>query len=367
MQYIKADDERAFLPTADNVKTLGRTYLHDGSLWLAYSASGAEFEFTGTKCSITFIGDDMAVKEEAEHHARIAVFVNNKLVVDDLVDAAEKTYCVLDSNTEEHAVVRIIKLSETTDSTVGIKHVRILGSGIRPTPEKALKIEFIGDSITCGYGVEDDLSGTYSTSNENAAKAYAYLTAQALDADHSLVSISGYGVISGYTSNGVKNEAGLIMPYYDKLGMSYGRFAGSITPAALKWDFNRFVPDIIVINLGTNDSSYCGSDIERCREFRDGYVKLLELVRKCNPGAFVVCTLGIMGASLFPYIEEAVAAYKASTRDFRITTMRFEEQSPEDGYAVDYHPSEVTHAKAAARLTRYLQELMKSDAYKNDI
>ncbi|HPT77625.1 MAG TPA: GDSL-type esterase/lipase family protein [Candidatus Atribacteria bacterium] len=367
MEGIRDDHERIFLPTADKVRPLGRTYLHDGSLWLAYSASGAEFEFTGTKCSITFIGDNMAVKGEEKHHARIGVYVNDELVVDGLIDDAEKTYCVLDSKSKEHAVVRVIKLSETTDSTVGIRQVCTAGSDIRSTTGKDLKIEFIGDSITCGYGVEDDLTSTYSTANENAAKAYAYLTAQAMNADYSLVSISGYGVVSGYTSDGVKNETGLIMPYYDKLGMSYGRFAGHISPAALKWDFSRFVPDIIVINLGTNDSSYCGPRPERCEEFRDGYVKLLEQVREYNPGAFMVCTLGIMGASLFPYLEEAVAAYKASTRDMRVTAMRFEEQSPEDGYAVDFHPSEVTHRKAAARLTRYLQELVQSEAFNQGI
>lgn len=57
------------------------------------------------------------------------------------------------------------------------------------------------DSITCGYGVDDeDRSHQFSTKTEDATKAYAYKTAQLLNADYSLVSYSGHGVVLGYTT-----------------------------------------------------------------------------------------------------------------------------------------------------------------------
>ena len=54
-------------------------------------------------------------------------------------------------------------------------------------PEKPLKIEVIGDSITCGYGVDDeDENHQFTTATEDVTKAYAYKTAKALDAEYSI-------------------------------------------------------------------------------------------------------------------------------------------------------------------------------------
>jgi peptidoglycan/xylan/chitin deacetylase (PgdA/CDA1 family) len=186
-------------------------------------------------------------------------------------------------------------------------------------------------------------------------KAYAYQTAKALNADYSLVSISGYGVISGWTGTGVKNEESLILPYYDKIGRSYGRIASQIAPETIPWDFAKFVPDVIVINLGTNDASYCGTDVSRCEEYEAGYVDFIKAVRGYNPNAKIICTLGIMGDSLFPYLESAVKTYQSETKDDNIVTMKFDVQLEADGYAVDYHPSQVTHMKAASKLANFIK------------
>ena len=168
------------------------------------SASGVEFTFTGTKAEITIVGDNIATDSSCDtSHARIAIYLNDNLVIDALVEEIEKNYTVLKSETEQEVTIRVVKLSESADSTVGIKQVTVTSNGIiQPTPDKRHRIEFIGDSITCGFGVaEEDPEGMYSTSSENATKAYAYKTAETLNADYSMVSFSGYGIISGYSSD----------------------------------------------------------------------------------------------------------------------------------------------------------------------
>ena len=73
------------------------------------------------------------------------------------------------------------------------------GAGLRPLPEKSRKIEFIGDSITCGYGIEGVCNvDVFNTPQENPFKNYALRTAKALDADYQLVSWSGIGLISDW-------------------------------------------------------------------------------------------------------------------------------------------------------------------------
>ncbi len=348
--------------TEENVKLLGRTYLHQEVLWLAYSATGVEFKFNGTECSIDFVGDNMATGiGEDIHRAKVGIYVNEELLLTEYIDAAKKSIDVFKSDVAKDVTVRIVKLSETTDSTVGIESVRVVGTSIKKTQEKDLKIEFIGDSITCGYGVEAGLESTYSTKNENATKAYAYQTAKALNADYSLVSISGYGIISGWTDTGVKNEESLILPYYEKIGRSYGRIAAQISPETIPWDFTKFVPDVIVINLGTNDASYCGSDVSRCKEYEAGYKDFIKAVRGLNPNAKIICSLGIMGDSLYPYLENAVSDYKSESKDDNILTLKFDVQLEADGYGVDYHPSQVTHTKAALKLANFIKAELALD------
>lgn len=344
------------IPNWSNVKPLGRTMPLADSLWLAFSGSGAEFVFTGSWCEITIAGDSNAADaSKANDHVRIAIYLNGKRVVDDMINAAEKTYVV--STDAQENIVRIVKLSETAMSTCGIK--AIAAEAIRPTEKKAHFVEFIGDSITCGYGMDDEVAEHhFVTATEDATRAYAYKTAQALDVDYSLVSISGYGIISGYTATAEERiTAQLIPTYYEKLGFSYGEYRGE-TPANVSWDFTARQPDLVVINLGTNDDSYCLDYADRQQLYCDEYVKFLKVVRCNNPKAKILCTLGIMGDRLYPWVEKAAAVYSAQTGDTDIACMPFTPQLLEDGYTADYHPTAVTHDKAAEKITAEIRRLM---------
>lgn len=346
-----------YMLTTDYVKPLGRTYYHNHCRWLTFSASGIEFQFTGLTCEVTLVGDSMANTGEGEgHQARYAIYVDDQLVLEDLLKETEKNICIYEESVRKDAIIRIIKLSESSDSSLGIKNIKVIDGEIKPTKEKKFKMEFIGDSITCGYGIDGDLGDTYKTSNENATKAYAYKAVQALDADYSMVAFSGHGVISGYTDNGVINDSFLVMPYYDKIGKSYGKIPQFIAPETIPWDFEQFKPNLIVVNLGTNDASYCGTQVERCEAYELGYVEMLKQIREYNKDATILCVLGIMGDTLYPYVENAVSKYKEETQDKNVLSMKFDEQDPEDGYGVDWHPSEITHEKAAQKLVAFIRE-----------
>ncbi|MDR1669224.1 MAG: GDSL-type esterase/lipase family protein [Oscillospiraceae bacterium] len=337
---------------ADNVKALGRTVFTDGVLWCAHSATGAEFSVSGASVSVTLLGDNAS---GSDNRARIAILVDGERVIDEMLDAREKTYTVFEGEEARDAVVTVLKLSESAMSTVGIKAIDVTGT-ISPTPQKETLIEFIGDSITCGYGVDDeDRNHHFSTSTEDVTKAYAYLTAAELGADYSMVSFSGYGVISGYTSAGVLNDTQALPQYYDKLGFSYG---DGFPAAATAWDFTARQPDVIVVNLGTNDDSYCGGNKDREAEYTAGYAAFLKQIRALNPDARIVCALGIMGDRLYPAMEQAVAGYTAETGDANVETLKLPVQKESDGYAADWHPTFATHTKSAAVLAEALTGIL---------
>ncbi len=132
-----------------------------------------------------------------------------------------------------------------------------------------------------------------------------------------------------------------------------------ITPQEKDWDFSSFVPNFIVINLGTNDETYTQGDSNKEKEFQDGYVNFLDNIRKINKEATIICSLGIMGQQLFPSIEKAVETYKSKTGDQKVTTLKFDTQNiNEDGGGAGWHPSEKTNIKAAALLESTIQRLM---------
>jgi predicted Fe-Mo cluster-binding NifX family protein len=141
------------------------------------------------------------------------------------------------------------------------------------------------------------------------------------------------------------------------MGNSQGTYLGSNIPQENIWDFAK-QPDVVVINLGTNDSSYVKSDSAKKEEYTAAYVAFLKQVREKNPDAVIFATLGIMGADLYSCIEDAVECYVTETGDNKVHTMKFDTQSAEDGIAADWHPSEKTHEKAAEKLSGKIKEVM---------
>ncbi len=360
MKYYKASEEY--------VKFLGRAVYEDDVLRCAHSGTGAEFIFTGTKAEVTILGDSACTEENAMFAARIAILVNDVRVIDTMQKEAETTYTVWESDTVQDIKITILKLSESRMSTMAIKQIGVEAEGdIYPTKDKDFFIEFVGDSITCAYGVDDEcIEHIFSTASEDVTKAFSYRTAELLNADYSMVGMSSFGIISGYTADGnTKMSESLVAPYYDKEGISDGELNGK-KPQDVTWSFAKREPDLVVINLGTNDDSYCQDYADRQEEFIVNYVEFLKKIRGKNPNAKILCTLGMMGIRQCPTVEKSVERYKAETNDANIDTMMFEDQKPEDGLVVDWHPSKVTHDKAARVLAKKISTLFDIKAYQKD-
>lgn len=348
----------AFRPSEENVKLIGRTAANDGILWLALSASGIEFTYNGTGFNVNVIGDSM-VSQGKDKQARFAVYVDGERIADEQVTEAQKLYEFTTSEEDKLTTVKILKLSEAAESTMGLGKITVTGTDVKPTAEKELKIEFIGDSITCGYGVDDEVKENhFSTSTEDATKAWAYKAAQKLDADYSLVSYSGHGIISGYSGDGNKVTSQLVPKIYTQFAKSYGNYEGIFNVSTVKWDFSKFQPDFVVINLGTNDASYCGSNKDRATEYADAYAEFLKTVRENNPDAHIICALGVMGDSLYSSVKMAVEKYTTETGDTKVSHLRLTPQNGSTGYAADWHPTEATHEIASDELVAEIQRIM---------
>ena len=345
--------DRDFYEADDvNVRLLGRTYYSDSedALFAANSASGVEFYVTGTQVTfnITVMGEPV----------RVGVYVNDKLVQRGMLygNTGTKEKCSLKVPLSGgRSKVKLIKLSEAQQSTMTIDSIETdKDAALTPTPENSRKIEFIGDSITCGYGIDqplyDPYTGAYSyfsTSTEDASKTYAYQLGEMFDADTSLFCASGYGVWCFYSGS-----RELVIPrFYEKCSpavKSSGSGVQYFEMNTVDWDFSEYEPQCIVINLGTNDWTYLQYRYDELYNFTDSYKELLTMVRKNNPKAKVICTVGICGDGIFPQIEQAVEDYKTSADDSEVYTLRLGTMTENgESYGVDYHPMLATNKRVA--------------------
>ncbi len=347
-------------PTEENVKHIGRTLYQNGILWLALSGTGIEFTFEGRHLDILLQGDDHTAADADQ--ARIAVYIDDECILDEMIREAHPCYTVIEEGEARRCTVRLLKLSEAPMSIAGVRELTADDDAvIHPAPAKARRIEFIGDSITCGYGTDDtDLTHTFSTETENVTEAYAYRTARLLDADYSMVSYSGYGIYSGYVdeSSDVRNTSELVPPYYGLVGFSRGTYEGKPVTVT-EWDFKKYVPDVIVLNLGTNDNSYCRSLPDRESIFMSCYRDFIAAVRSRNPRAYILCIYGIMNCELRTCMETVLRRYREETGDCNISFLAMPTQTEADGYVVDYHPSIATHIRAAGILADEIRRIWK--------
>lgn len=343
-----------------NIKRIGRSLMVGDVLWTALSGSGVAFTFTGKKLVVTIQGSDNAkIENNDTNYARLAIYVNGERIIDDMLNCEEKTYTVAESDVPQSLQVQIMKVSESPMSAMGIEPLLCDEDAvIIPVEPKKHSIEFIGDSITCGYGTDDeDMTHTFSTATEDVTKAYAYKTAKLLDADYSMFSASGYGIISGYTADPqVRGAAELIPPFYESQCFSRDSFKEAGYPADIPWDFKEYQPEVIVINLGTNDDSYCQDTVEKQEEYVKQYIEFLKVVRKNNPRAEIFCVLGLMGDRLYPRVCEAAEGYTAQTGDERIHTVHIPEQDGNVGYVIDYHPLPQMHTMASEVVAAAIKE-----------
>lgn len=359
--------------TEENVKAMGRITFYEGICYLGYSASEIGFFYTGNRILAEIVtSEEYRVQEQFQGWIGVIAGEDAEPWKRLPLEAAKAEYLLFDR--EEYArekrmaaeelpkelSIRIIKYSEAAFGITGICSLQVdEGAMLRPLPKKERRIEFIGDSMTCGYGVEGVWNvDVFNTPQENPMKAYAVRTAQELNADYQLVSWSGIGLLTDWIpAERDEPDTTILMPeLYPYTDTSLSR---RMNVPLEPWDVSKFQPDAVVIHLGTNDASYTKQIPEREQIFADAYRSLYQKIR-CNYGMVdIVCCLGIMDRTLCPVIECLVQELRTAG-DANIHYLEFDGQLESDGIASDWHPSQITHEKAAKKLATLIGSLWSS-------
>lgn len=293
------------------------------------------FTWSGTSVSTRIDGGALSVTLDGAGNVAFEIVVDGASVGKFTTDGGSQTYPLvagLDAGMHDVEIVR------RNEGWLGpVKFVAFepgAGTTLAPSPSPYVhRLEFIGDSLTCGYGIEGQPGCSFSVETESAYPTYALVAARALKASAHLVAYSGKGVFQNY--DGDKNE---LMPEL---------WLRTLTDDPTPWDFSKYTPEVVVINLGTNDFSAPITEAE----FEGAYVDLLGAVRSKYPAAHILAVhWSSWGATHEGWVTTALATFgDANTDDIQFTI------DPNDGFGCDYHTNVVTNAKLGAVLAERLK------------
>lgn len=357
-----------------NLKVHGRTTGRISPLTLFWTGSAVEFNVKGS---------ELWVEVEADYDTYepwISILINSVPVSRQMITAGRSFICVFRGmNKDVIKNVRIVRdmqaMSGDPGNSLQIHAVKSDGDFL-PVEEKPYKIEFIGDSITSGEGAigartEEDWIPMWCSAIHN----YSTMTASRLHADYRILSQSGWGVLTSWDNNPRAN-----MPdYYEKVcGILTGK-KNEALGAFEENDFESWQPDVVVVNLGTNDGgafyspewkdevtgeiykqrlhehgSYHEEDLQ---SFEGAVVRFLMKIRKHNKQAKIVWAYGMLGIPMMPAIYRAVDAYKQTTGDKNVSVFQLPNMT-EQTTGARSHPGATAHEKAAEELSAYIRDLL---------
>lgn len=338
----KEQSESVSIIPANNpdINYMGRIHWND-------NGSGA-FNYPGTSALLRFKGTGIGM-ETSPGSGKFVVEVDNEKPMTVTFSPTDSLLMLAENLTDTIHDVRITYAIEGFEFNPSFRAFHIVnGKLLPPTAKPKLKIEFIGNSITCGYGIEDDNpENDFSYDTENHTMTYAYKTARALDADCNVVARSGIGIYRNY--GGEKKGDTQTMPLEYDYTMLYNH--------DVKWDHSQFKPDIICINLGTNDTSLDNYDITL---YEQHYRKFLSHLRELHPEAKIVLLTGpMLNDKALTDVKEVLNRLASEDKD----TYRFDmsPQTGDLGYGASYHPSATQAEKMTEELVPFLQTIIHSN------
>jgi lysophospholipase L1-like esterase len=314
-------------PPLETVHFIGRFERSDPAAprsgWSA-SAIGARFSGTGVRVALDAEGE--------------VIF---QVVIDDVPTTTfetawgEQTYALASGLPAGEHEVLVFRLVEAYFGAVSFVEFQVDGGALVPSPAPYRhRIEFVGDSITAGYGaLGDSQYCSFSAETESAWVTYAATAARALDAAPYVIAYSGKGVYQNYGGDTIEPMPEL----YER----------TIVTEPGAWDFVDQA-DAVVINLGTNDFSV---SVDESR-FTSAYTDLIRLVRSRHPAAAIYCVGGeFLNATATTYIGNAIRA----VGDANVHLLELPGVLDAEGWGCDWHPNQTTHARIGGILADRLR------------
>ncbi len=347
------------IPATDSrVTFVGRT---------AVDGTAVSFDWTATYFRIAFSGQSLTMKasdlkfgaadEEAaaKLHNYYAVWIDSPTSAEphriievkpgeQVIELVDPMYLKKSRRSVHDVVVQKRTEGEQGRTTI-YEFTADKGQFFPATPLKERQLEFIGDSYTCGYGIDAPTKEEkFSPETENASRSYAAIVSRYFDADYIAVAHSGMGMVRNYNSKFAKWH----MPerYLQTFDMD--------STQATRWNAadHAFKPAMSIIYLGANDFSV--SMQPKYESFRDNYYRIIKQM-KANYGEDhpVLCVATKAHEFLGEYVREMAKNCGMKNVQYLVYCPAQHNHTNED-LGADVHPNYNGQKKKAYSIIPYI-------------
>ena len=333
-----------FVTAADEHVSFTGRVLHN-------SNGSVSFDWTGVYMQVAFTGRLMSVRIAESDTAYYNVFIDgcwkqkvkmygkesHDVLLADGLRKGWHTLCLQRCTEGEYSRTTIDGIS--IDQKAELKKVE---------PKKRF-IEVYGDSYTCGFGVESNRAeDPFRLETENCNDAYACIIARYFNADYALIAHSGKGLVRNYGKEQQTTEN--LLTRHDRLFDDHDTLA---------YDFKAYRPDLVMINLGTNDFSPVA--LPTVKQYVGNYLKLIRSLQQHYGEVPVLC---ITPHSASEYLLAALQVLRDSVQQFKHVHMA--QPMPNIihyGYdlGASWHPNRQGQRKIAMTLIPQVSAITKWD------
>ncbi|QDW23018.1 SGNH/GDSL hydrolase family protein [Flavobacterium sp. KBS0721] len=325
--------------------------LSDNKVVLIGTASSVSFNFSGNECSISLQSVDAW-----EHHNYVSLVLDGKYIGKLRIEkGAPQSFPIKTTVNKKEHTLEIYKTTEAHSG--GILFAGTTAKLTSISAKKKKKIEFIGDSITCGAASDpSDVpcdKGEYFD-HHNGYYAYGPVLSRAIGVDYLMSSVSGIGMYRNW--NDENKEEGIMPDVYQNLYLTKDN-------SKPQYDF-AFQPDIISIALGTNDFSGGDGKKERlpfnAEKYVSNYINFIKMLYKHNPKAQIVITNSPMinGQNAIVFedcLNKVKAAFAEDKTHKPILIFKFKPMTPK---GCSGHPDVADHKVLAQEYAPFLKKLL---------
>lgn len=322
----------------DKIRPLGRYQILSDGIGCDHCATGIELCFEGVG-EITLSLYTTVEKEHCDS-AYFTVYLDGERMQKRLeAPAGEHTVTVVELCERGKHILKLVKQCESNYNLCTLRSISLDGDLLSPPPQRAKNIEYIGDSLSCGMGNlgKSGVENPQTSLWEDVTQGYTYRSAEMLSADCSIISESGIGLAGSWFD-----------PLFDFYSAwSYKRNKD------VKYDFAR-IPDLVVINLVTNDY-YLNCDLKICsvEEVIEKTKELILFVRKAYGKDIPIVWVGrfmYLGERYINAVDTAIA--ELSGEDAAIYRL----DVPTSKGGAHGHPDIAGHTVASDMLVEFIKK-----------
>ena len=322
---------------------------------VATAGGGAQFEWSGSSARIRFTGASLGIRITSEtSNPSFDVLVDGALVKTFTAASGTHTVTVASGlSTRDSHTVELYRLTEASAGVTEIGAISELvfdgdgGALLPPEAPASRRIAILGASISCGFGDEGRDASCSGYGYENHYDSFGAVTARSFGAELVTTAWGGKGMYRDYTGAAYDGSmASREMPQLFPLTLP--------TRSTPLFDYQSFVPDVLVINVGADDIATGDPGMP----YEDAYVSFLTLARQTYPSAFILGTVGPLWQTdltiMSQHIENAIATWKAKSGGANVDFLAFPSneqiQAGDAGFGCEDHPTVATHAVMASLL-----------------